>query len=75
MTRSHSLLIRRTTFTSFLTAAKSLTPAEPSPVGDALVQHGGVHHQQGCDGASVGLPVEVALPEVVQPEVAVEGGA
>ena len=32
MTRSHSLLIRRTTLTSFLTAARSLTPESHRPL-------------------------------------------
>ena len=44
-------------------------------VGDALVQHGGIHHQQRRDGASIGLLVQVAFLQVVQPEMAVEGGA
>ena len=40
------------------------------PLADALVQHGGVHHQKGGYGAAVRLLL-VRLPEFVQPEVLV----
>ena len=45
---------------------------QPPSVGDALVEHGGVHQQQGGDGAAVGLLLAVFVAQVVQPEVAVQ---
>ena len=45
---------------------------EPTAIGNALVQHGGVHHKQCGDGTAVGLLTEIALFQIVQPEVPVQ---
>ena len=46
---------------------------DPFAVGDALVQHGGVHQEQRGDGAAVGLPRALVVLQIVQPEVPVQG--
>ena len=46
---------------------------QPAAVGNALVEHGRVHHQQSRDSAAVGLAPALVVLQVVQAKVPVQG--